>query len=57
MSQAAHHPEANNAEAAAWREYRAAALAMKKRPTRENARKAVLSWKRYFDEVMRGAQQ
>jgi len=47
----------SDAEAEAWRDYRAAALAMKKRPTRENARKAVLSWKRYFDEVMRGVQQ
>jgi len=47
----------SNAEAAAWREYRAAALAMRKRPTHENARKAVLSWKRFFDEVMREEQQ
>lgn len=57
MSATISNTQPRNAEVAAWQEYRSAVLAMKKRPTRENARKAVLCWKRYFDEVLREAQQ
>lgn len=56
MSQTLANQPVNAAEAEAWREYRAAVMAMKKRPTQANARKAVRCWKRYFDEVMQGAQ-
>lgn len=56
MSQALANPTTNSAEIEAWKEYRAAVMAMKKRPTQANARKAVRCWKRYFDEVMQGAQ-
>lgn len=56
MSATTSNTQPQNAEVAAWQDYRSAVLAMKERPTHENARKAVLSWKRYFDEVLRGAQ-
>lgn len=55
MSQTLANQPVNSAEADAWKEYRAAVMAMKKRPTQENARKAVRCWKRYFDEVLREA--